>query len=56
VQGGSLSSEELHNLMLEIKILENLLECRIEAIHVPGTLVIDQGTDGLSRGLWMSPE
>jgi hypothetical protein len=54
VQNGSSSSPELHRLVRSIKTLEVQLGCRIEVIHVPGVAMIDQGTDGLSRGLWMS--
>jgi hypothetical protein len=32
------------------------MRCHLEVIHVPGKLMIHQGTDGLSRGLWMTPE
>jgi hypothetical protein len=56
MHSGSSPSTELHKLVLQIKRLELLLNCRLEVIHVPGTLMIHQGTDGLSRGLWMAPE
>jgi hypothetical protein len=56
MHSGSSPSTELHKLVLQIKRLELELDCRLEVIHVPGTLMIHQGTDGLSRGLWMSPE
>jgi hypothetical protein len=57
VQNGSSKSRELHKLVRAIKTLEVLLgSCRIEVIHVPGVLMIDDGTDGLSRGLWLSPQ
>jgi hypothetical protein len=56
VQNGSSKSRELHKLVRAIKTLEVLLGCRIEVIHVPGVLMIDEGTDGLSRGLWLSPQ
>jgi hypothetical protein len=55
VQNGSSKSIELHKLIRKIKTYEVLLGCRIEVIHVPGTLMIEEGTDGLSRGLWLSP-
>jgi hypothetical protein len=54
VRSGSSSSSELHKLIQEIKRLELLLECRVEVVHVPGTMMIDQGTGGLSRGLPMA--
>jgi hypothetical protein len=56
MHSGSSPSLELHKLVLQIKRLELQLGCRLEVIHVPGTLMIHQGTDGLSRGLWMAPE
>ena len=54
VQNGSSSSEGLHSLVRAITNLEVLLGCRLEVIHVPGTMLIRQGADGLSRGVWMS--
>jgi hypothetical protein len=44
----------LHTLITEIKLLEQELQCSLEVVHVPGLLIIDQGTDGLSRGVLMS--
>ena len=40
-------------LFLRIKLLELELRCHIQVIHVPGTTMIVQGTDGLSRGVNM---
>jgi hypothetical protein len=54
VQSGSSLSSELHKLIREIKRLELLLGCRVEVVHVPCTMMIDQGTDGCSRGLPMA--
>jgi hypothetical protein len=51
---GSSSSPGLHKLIEEIRLLELELECSLQVIHVPGLIMIDQGTDGLSRGIWMS--
>jgi hypothetical protein len=51
---GSSSSPGLHQLIEEIRLLELELECSLQAVHVPGLIMIDQGTDGLSRGIWMS--
>jgi hypothetical protein len=56
VQSGSSGSTELHRLIRRIKEIEILLRVRLEVIHVPGTLMILQGTDGLSRGMWLAPE
>jgi hypothetical protein len=51
---GSSGSPGLHQLIEEIRLLELELECSLQVIHVPGLIMIDQGTDGLSRGIWMS--
>jgi hypothetical protein len=48
VHNGSSTSPSLHKLMQRINILELLLQCRLEPIHVPGRLMIQQGADGLS--------
>jgi hypothetical protein len=53
---GSSTSRELHKLIRRIKILEIKMDCRVELVHVPGKLVIEQCTNGLSRGIWASPE
>jgi hypothetical protein len=42
----------LHILVQQLKALELALRCRLEVIHVPGTTMITQGIDGLSRGVW----
>jgi hypothetical protein len=55
IKGGSSKSPELHKLARRIKELEIELGCRLEPIHVPGLLMIDQGTDGQSRGMWLAP-
>ena len=41
---------------MEIKALEIELGFHLEVVHVPGMLMIEQGTDGLSRGIWLAPE
>lgn len=51
--GGS-SSPELHKLLRRLKGLELELELHLEVVHVPGKHMIDQQTDGLSRGLAFS--
>jgi hypothetical protein len=48
-------SVELQRKMRVIKAFELALGCRIEVIHAPGNSMIDQGTDGSSRGLWIIP-
>jgi hypothetical protein len=42
----------LHMLIQQLKDLELALGCRLEFIHVPGTSMITQGTNGLIRGIW----
>ena len=56
INNGSSREFKLHGLVMEIKALELELGFHLEVVHVPGTLMIDQGTDGLSRGLWLAPE
>ena len=51
---GSSGSPGLHKLIEEIRLLELELGCVLHVVHVPGIIMIDQGTDGLSRGIWMS--
>ena len=52
---GSSGSPGLHTLIEDIRLLELELGCSLHVVHVPGIIMIDQGTDGLSRGIWMSP-
>jgi hypothetical protein len=54
VSKGSLSSPSLHDMVLKIKQLEIELGCHLEVIHVPGTTIITEWTDGLSHGIWIS--
>lgn len=56
VQNGGSRQSGLHVLVRQLKMLEVELGCRLEVIHVPGLLMIEQGTDGLSRGLWPTVE
>jgi hypothetical protein len=49
--GGSSGSPELQKLIRRLKYLEVLLGIRLEVVHIPGTHMIDQKTDGLSRGV-----
>ncbi len=46
---GSSKSPSIHSLLEDIKLLEIELEIVLEVIHVPGTTIITEGTDGLSR-------
>ena len=50
---GSSKSQPLWILLLRIKLLELQLQCVLQVVHVPGTTMITQGTDGLSRGVDM---
>ena len=52
---GSSRSPGLHTLVESIKLTELTLGCTLQPIHVPGRLIIAQGTDALSRGIWASP-
>ena len=47
---GSSTSEKLFNLVLKLKKLEMHNRTKIHIIHVSGTRMIEQGSDGLSRG------
>ena len=47
---GSSKSKKLFQLVLELRQLEVTAACKINFIHVAGTRMIAQGTDGLSRG------
>lgn len=51
---GSSRSPGLHRLLQEIRCLELSIGCTIQTVHVPGLIMIMQGTDGLSRGIWLS--
>jgi hypothetical protein len=51
---GSSASPHLHALIEDIRLLEMKLGCHLQVIHVPGLVMIQQGTDGLSRGIWMT--
>jgi hypothetical protein len=42
----------LHAIVAACKELETDLGCHLEPVHVPGTTIILQTTDGLSRGVW----
>jgi hypothetical protein len=56
IMNGSSRGPQLHKLVRASKRLEVLMCCRIEVIHVPGVLMVDEGTDGLSHGLWLSAQ
>jgi hypothetical protein len=52
VRKGTSRSPRLQALVRELKRLELAHGCQLEVIHVPGDVLIDEGTDGLSRGVW----
>jgi hypothetical protein len=54
VSSGSSTSPELHKLIVGMKVLEQELGFVLEVVHVAGTLMIAQGTDGLSQGVLCS--
>ena len=54
VAGGSSRSPGLHKLIEQIQLILLDLRCHLEPVHVPGVVMIQQGTDGLSRGVWLS--
>lgn len=47
---GSSSNKKLYGMVKEVKLMEMIYATRIHIVHVAGTRMIDQGTDGLSRG------
>jgi hypothetical protein len=49
------TSPRLRALVRELKGLEPRHGCQLEVIHVPGEAIIDEGSDGLSRGVWNTP-
>ena len=54
VTSGSSRSPLLHALIQQIRSAELILQCHLEVVHVPGWLMIRQGTDALSRGVWIA--
>lgn len=52
---GSSKNLRLHKILESIRAMEVLLETFLTVVHVPGRVMIQEGTDGLSRGIWMSP-
>jgi hypothetical protein len=51
VRRGRSTYPGLLKLLLHIKSLEIYLQCRLELIHVPGTVMTTQGMDDQSRGV-----
>ena len=50
IHKGTSSSPLLFELILRLKTLELSSETKFNFVHVAGTRMIQQGTDGLSRG------
>ena len=51
---GSSTSKGLQALVEQVRNLELILDCALQVVHIPGLAMIAQGTDGLSRGVWVS--
>jgi hypothetical protein len=51
-KAGSSGSPGLHLLIEQVLLLTLDLGANLQVIHVPGVVMIDQSTDGLSRGIW----
>jgi hypothetical protein len=54
VNKGASASTELQKRIVRIKIAELRLGYLLETIHVPGVVMIIEGTNGISRGVWAS--
>ena len=54
-QANSSRAPHLHELIEQIRLIELDLDCHLQVVHVPGVVMIQQGTDNLSRGIWCSP-
>jgi hypothetical protein len=52
VRRGSSRSPRLHALIMRLKVLELQHNCLLVVIHIPGVIMIQEGTDGQSRGIW----
>ena len=52
---GSSGYPHLHSLIEKILLIELRLNFVLQVVPVPGVLMIRQGTDVLSRGIWASP-
>jgi hypothetical protein len=53
-QKGSSKHPHLHEQVLKIRALETKMRCQLWVVHVPGKVMITEGTDGLSRGIWIT--
>ena len=50
---GTSKSKKLFSLVVELKLMEIMYSLKVHLIHVSGTRMIAQGTDGISRGMLM---
>ena len=50
-ESGSSRDDKLHALVSNIRLLEIDLRIQLVVIHIPGVVMIQQGTDGLSCGI-----
>jgi len=55
ITGGSSKHPPLHKLVESIRLIELRIQVHLEVVHVPGVVKIKQGTDALSRGIWITP-
>ena len=44
----------LHELISAIRLIEIEVDIHLPVIHIPGVVMIQQGTDNLSQGIWIS--
>jgi hypothetical protein len=54
VSKGSSTSPRLHAMVEQIKKLKIMMDIHLEVVHIPGTTIITECTDGLSWGIWIS--
>ena len=55
LQSGSSRNSSLHELVIRIQLQLIHLQIDLIIIWIPGSLMILEGSDGLSRGLWITP-
>ena len=54
-QAGHSSSPCLHRLIWQIQCLELEFGIHLQVVHVPCVVMISQGSDALSHGVWVTP-
>jgi len=52
---GASWSPQLHELITLVKLTEMELRITLAVVHVPGVVMIEQGTNGQSQGVWVTP-